>query len=157
MRNVGDGQAMAWDKLPRYSQRGTKLEAGVLPRRFENTGQGEQIAMARKREKRSRLTLALGGGVVKSLDELFCADDLAIERSGDQCVLLDRALLVARDCDIVDLQGTSERAFIVGLGFREISESAQFVALGGDYVALGENDVVNGGSAKLIFFLLRFE
>ena len=65
--------------------------------------------------------------------------------------------LCAGDGDAVDFEGAAQGAFVIGFGFGEVGQGAQFGALSGDEVALGQDDVVNGGSAELIFLLLGVE
>ena len=65
--------------------------------------------------------------------------------------------MCAGDGDVVDFEGAAESAFIVGFGFGEIGEGAEFGALRGDQVALSENDVVDGGGAKFVLLIFRVE
>src|SRR5208283_2297919 len=103
------------------------------------------------------LVLAVGVGLVEGLEELLGADDLAVESAGNQGVALDEALLCAGDGDAVDFEGAAEGALVIGLGFGEIGQGAEFSALSGDEIALGENNVINGGGAEFVFFALGVE
>ena len=87
--------------------------------------------------------------------EVFCPDHLAVKCAGDQRFVFDFAGFGIGDGDVVDLESAPQRAFVVGFGLLEIGERAEFGALRGDEVALGENDVVNGGGSEPVFFLLR--
>jgi hypothetical protein len=99
----------------------------------------------------------LARSVIERLDKLFRPHHLPIERAGNQRVLLDGGFGIACDGHAVYFQRAAQRALVVGLGFGEIREGAQFIALSGDQVALRQNDVVNGRRAELIFFLLGVE
>src|SRR5258708_6312980 len=92
--------------------------------------------------------------VFERLEQIFGADDLAVERAGNQRVALDIALFCAGDGDAVDLQGAAKGALVIRFGFGEIGEGAELGALRGDQVALGQDHVVDGGSAKAILFVL---
>ena len=90
-------------------------------------------------------------------EEVFRAYDLAVKRSGDQRVAFDFAGFGVGDGDVIHVESAPERAFVVGFGFLEVGQRAEFRALRGDEVALGQNDVVNRGRAKTIFLLLGVE
>src|SRR5580704_8625926 len=91
------------------------------------------------------------------LKEVFRAHDLAVKCSRDPRFAFDFACFGISDGDVIHLESASERAFVVGFGFLEISQCAQFGALCGDEVTLRENHVVNGGRSEPVFLLLGVE
>ncbi len=101
--------------------------------------------------------LAAGAGLFEVAEELIGADDLAVKGAGDQGVALNEAFFGTGDGDAVDFEGAAEGALVIGFGFGEIGQGAEFSALSGDEIALGENDVVNSGGAKFVFFALGVE
>src|SRR6266436_2825480 len=80
--------------------------------------------------------------VFERLEQIFGADDLAVERAGNQRVALDIALFCAGDGDAVDLQGAAKGALVIRFGFGEIGEGAELGALRGFQVALRQAHVV---------------
>src|SRR5215467_12262395 len=90
-------------------------------------------------------------------EELVHADNLPMQRAGNQRIALYFAGLCIGNRDVIHLQGSPHGSLVTGLGFGEARESADFVALRSNEVALRLNDQVNGGGAKLILFLLGVE
>src|SRR4029077_4444184 len=88
-------------------------------------------------------------------EEVFCSYDLSMKSSRDQSFAVDFAGLGIGDRDVVDLQGAAEGAFVIGFGFFQVGQGANFGTLSVDEVPLGENDVVEDGGAELIFLLFR--
>src|SRR5437763_16905215 len=89
--------------------------------------------------------------------EIFGTDDFSMERAGDERVALVFAMLGVRDGHTVDFQSAADGALVSGLRLEKIGEGAQLGGLRADEVALRENDLVNGGSAELIFLLFSVE
>src|SRR5205085_12194712 len=88
-------------------------------------------------------------------EELVHAHDLAMKCSGNKGFALDFARDGISDGDAVDLEGAAESALIIGLGFLEVGQSANFRALSVDQITLSENDVVKGRGTQLVLLLLR--
>src|ERR1017187_6010128 len=59
------------------------------------------------------------------------------------------------DADVVALEDGADRGIEIGAGADVVAGSGHLVALGGGQVALDLNHVVDRGSARLIFLLLR--
>ena len=103
-----------------------------------------------------RCPLSAGGFVlfVEGLEKFGGADDLTVERTGNERIAIHLALLGTGNRYAVDLEGAPESALVVGLGFRKVRERAELRALSGDQVALSQNHVVHGGRAELVFLPL---
>ncbi len=77
-----------------------------------------------------------------------------MQRAGYECLALDFASLGISDGDAIDFEGPPDGALVIGLGFDEIGQSAQFIELGKDEVTLCQDHLVDRGCAELILFLL---
>src|SRR5689334_17127535 len=115
-----------------------------------NDGQRRKAAATKRR---CELFLAGSGAG----EELVHADDLAVQRAGNQRFALDFAGLGIRDGNVVDLQSSANGSLIAGLSFLQVGQGTNLVPLCGDEVALRLNDQVNCGGAKLILLLLGVE
>src|SRR5215472_9927555 len=103
------------------------------------------------RKLRNRLFLAGVG------EKLVRANNLAVQRAGDEGLTLDLARESVCDSDPIDLKRAAKSALIVGFVFFKIRERAQFSALGRDEIALRQNDVVDRRSTKLVLLLFGLE
>jgi hypothetical protein len=63
--------------------------------------------------------------------EVVCSHDLSVKSSRDQSFALDFAGLGIGDGDVVDFEGAAEGAFVIGFGFFEVGQRAEFGTLGG--------------------------
>src|SRR6202171_889795 len=90
-------------------------------------------------------------------EEVLRSNHLTVQGAGNERLALDFAGLTIGDSDAVDFERAPDGALVVGLGFDEIGQRAQFRALGVDEVTLRLNDEVNGRCAQLILFLLRIK
>src|SRR5271167_1581477 len=95
--------------------------------------------------------------ITQTLEELVRAYDFSVESAGDQCFAFDFARLAVGDGDVIHLERAPESALIVGFGFLEVGQGADFLALSVDEVALRLNDDVHSRSAELVFLLFRIK
>jgi len=128
---------------------------------------GNRIGELHKPEKRNRARgVAPRAEPNKFLTRLFLtgvkgeflrANHLSMQRAGNECFALDFAALAIRDRDTIDFERPPDGALVIGLGFDEIGQGAQFRALCEDQIALRQNHLVDRGCAELILFLLRIK
>src|SRR5713101_7503207 len=86
--------------------------------------------------------------------EFLGANHLTVQGAGNECFAFGFAGLRAGDGDLIDLERAPDGALVIGLGFGEVGQSAEFRALRVDEVALRLNDQVYGRCTELILFLL---
>src|SRR6266850_7203009 len=98
--------------------------------------------------------LFLGAAVRQQVYQIFRADHLAVERAGNQRVLVYLTMLGVGDGHAIDLQSAAHRSFVRSLGFQKIGQRSQFRSLGADEVSLRQNHLVDSGSTELILLLL---
>src|SRR5216684_3440182 len=89
--------------------------------------------------------------------EFLGANHLAVQGAGNERFAFGFAGLGIGDGDLIDLERAPDSALVIGLGFGEVGQSAEFRALCVDEVALRLNDEVYGRCAQLILFLLSIE
>src|SRR5260370_30467767 len=111
----------------------------------KKNGPDESARAVRKSYPRQLLLACVEG-------EFLRTDHLSMQRTGYECVALDFAGLGISDGDAIDFKRTPDGALIIGLGFDEIGQSAQFIEFGKDEVTLRLNDEVYGRCAELILF-----
>src|SRR5260370_3996111 len=123
------------------------VEGTCASRRRRNPARGV-ATRAGPNEILARLLLACVKG------EFLRTDHLSMQRAGYECLALDFASLGISDGDAIDFEGPPDGALVIGLGFDEIGQSAQFIELGKDEVTLCQDHLVDRGCAELILFLL---
>jgi len=100
----------------------------------------------------------LAGLLLAGVGEKFIgANDLTMQGTGNERIAIGLAGLCIGDRDAIDFQSAADGAFVVGLGFHEIGQGAEFRALRLDEVALGLNDEEDRRSTELIFLLFCIE
>src|SRR5260370_20975222 len=127
------------------SVRRTGNQAGEGQRK--KTGPDESARAVRKSYPRQLLLACVEG-------EFLRTDHLSMQRAGYECLALDFASLGISDGDAIDFKGPPDGALVIGLGFDEIGQSAQFIELGKDEVTLRLNDEVYARCSELILVLL---
>ncbi len=142
MRKVRKGQVWQGCREEKSEPNGTWAEQKNRP--------------GRKRPGRQDCTLLklLLAGVV---GKLFCPDYLAVQRAGNERLARRLSSLAVGDGDAIGFEGAPDGALVIGLGFGEVGQSAQFRALRVDEVALRLDDEVYGRSSERIPLLLRIK
>ncbi len=127
-------------------------------------GRKRELAEARREKKRpgprcpGRLEEGVSELLLAGVERKFLrADHLAVQGAGNERLALGFAGLGVGDGDLIDFQRASDGALVIGLGFGEVGQSAEFRALCVDEVALCLNDELYGGCSELILFLLRIK
>src|SRR6202158_50680 len=110
--------------------------------------------VATRAEPNKFLTRLLLAGVE---GEFLRTNHLSMQCAGNERFALDFAGLGISDGDAIDFERPPDGALVIGLGFDEVGQSAQFRALGKDQIALRLNDKVYRRCAELILFLLRIK
>src|SRR5216684_2352965 len=72
--------------------------------------------------------------------EFLSAYDLAVQGAGNERLAIGFAGLGVGNSNLIDFQRTPDSALVIGLGFGEVGQGAEFRALGVDEVALRLND-----------------
>src|SRR3989442_852452 len=88
---------------------------------------------------------------------LWGSHHLAMQGARDERIAFDFARFRIGDVYAVDLQRSAEGPLVVGLGFNEIGQRAQFVALRVNQVALRQDYLIHRGCAELILLLFGIE
>jgi hypothetical protein len=83
----------------------------------EQKSQGEDEAALEEQFERGFVSRLARAAVSK---EVFCAYDLAVKCSRNQCFALDLAGFGVRDSDVIHFESAAERSFVVGFSLLEV-------------------------------------